>query len=302
MNTPQKSRPQSQIDLKKPVWQWTMLLSMAFIWGTSFILMKKGLQSYTYTQVAAFRMFLSFVFLIPLIVKNLKKLKEVNLTAILLVAFIGVAIPSLLFTKSQTQINSSLAGMLNSLSPLFTMIIGMMFFKISLKRYNIMGVVLGMIGAGGLMFKGQTGIFDQINIYAFFIVLATVCYGFNSNYVKLHLTHLDGITITSLTFLMIGPVAGIYLLFSDFSMARASAHPIVNLGYIAILALCSSALGMIMYNTLIRYTSALFVSSATYIIPVFAIFWGILDGEVVSPFQFLWISVIFLGVYLVNRK
>lgn len=302
MNKNLSSEQTKRIDLSKPIWQWVMLLSMASIWGTSFILMKKGLISYTYTQVAAFRLFFSFIFLLPLIFKNFKKIKQTSLTHILIAAFVGIAIPSVLFTKSQTQINSSLAGMLNSLSPVFTMIIGMWFFKARFKRYNILGIILGLIGAAGLMFKGQTGIFDQVNIYALLIAIATMCYGLNSNYVKRHLTHLDGITITALTFLMIGPLGGLYLLFSDFSQAKASAHPLINLGYIAILALFSSAIGMIMYNTLIRYTSAIFVSSSTYIIPVFAIFWGLLDGEVVSPFQFLWISVIFLGVYLVNRR
>jgi len=289
-------------DLSKTGWQWTALFGMAFIWGSSFILMKKGLMAYTYTQVAAFRLFFSFVFLLPLVFKNFKKLKLSNLKALMVVGFIGAAIPSFLFTKSQTQINSSLAGMLNSLVPLWTLIIGLIFYKNKTKGRNILGVFLGLMGALGLMFKGQSGLFDEINHYALFVVVATICYGISANEIKRYLSDMGGLAITSLTFMMIGPPAGIYLLFSDFSKAAASGIHWQSLGYIATLALFSSALALIVFNSLIKYTTALFAASVTYIIPIFAIGWGMLDGEIISPFQLLWITVIFLGVYLVNKK
>jgi drug/metabolite transporter (DMT)-like permease len=295
-------RIRALIDLHKVGWQWTFLLCMASIWGSSFILMKKGLESFTYMQVAALRLFLSFVFLIPFIFKHIKKLKWANLKGLLIVAFPGTAVPAFLFTKSQTQINSSLAGMLNSLTPLFTLIIGLMLFKSKAGKFNVIGVFLGLMGAMGLMFKGQAGIFDEINMYALFVVVATVCYGTSANVIKHHLNQLDGVSITSMTFFLIGPPAGVYLLFTDFSMAAASGGYLASLGYIALLALFSSVIALILFNTLIKYTTALFAASVTYIIPVFAIGWGILDGEVISPFQLLWILVIFLGVYLVNKR
>jgi drug/metabolite transporter (DMT)-like permease len=296
------NKPGGLIDLNKVGWQWVALLTMAFIWGSSFILMKKGLESYTYTQVAAFRIFLSFVFLSPFIIKHIKKLKLANLKSLLIVGYIGAVIPAFLFTKSQTQINSSLAGMLNSLTPLFTLLIGVIFYKSKFKIQNILGVLLGFLGALGLIFKGQAGIFDEINAYALFIVIATMCYGTQVNEIKHHLRELGGIAITALSFLLAGPVAGIYLLFSDYSQALASENYVINLGYIAILSLFSSAIALMIFNTLIKYTTALFAASVTYIIPVFAIMWGLMDGETILLTQLLWILVIFLGVYLVNRK
>lgn len=290
------------IDLNKSGWQWTFLVFMAFIWGSSFILMKKGLEAYTYMQVAAFRLFFSFVFLIPLIIKHIHKFKRAYLKPLLIVAFIGTALPAFLFTKSQTQINSSLAGMLNSLTPLWTLIIGLVLYRRKAESHNIIGVFLGLLGAMGLMFKGQTGIFDEINIYALFVVVATMGYGTSVNEIKSHLGELGGIAITSMTFLLIGPLSGVYLLFSDFSAAKASGVAIPSLGYIAILAMFSSVIALILFNTLIKYTTTLFAASVTYIIPVFAIGWGIIDGELISPFQLLWILVIFLGVYLVNKR
>jgi drug/metabolite transporter (DMT)-like permease len=290
------------IDMTKTPWQWLTLLAIAFIWGTSFILMKKGLRSFTFTQVAAMRLFFGFIFLSPLVFKHFKKLRRVNLKPLLIVAFIGTAIPAFLFTKSQTRINSSLAGMLNSLTPLFTLIIGAIIYKSAFKKQNVLGVFLGLVGAVGLIFKGQAGIFDEINGYALFVVAATICYGITANEIRYHLADLGSIAITSLTFFLIGPMAGIFLFFSDYSYAAASPNYMVDLGYIALLALFSSVVALILFNTLIKYTSALFASSVTYIVPVFAILWGVLDGEAISPFQLLWILMIFLGVYMVNRK
>ncbi|MCP5048608.1 MAG: DMT family transporter [bacterium] len=292
------------IDLTKSGWQWTFLIGLAFIWGTSFILMKKGLESFTFMQVAALRLFLSFVFLIPLIIKCIHKLKKTNLKSILIVAYVGTAIPSLLFTKSQTQINSSLAGMLNSLTPLFTLLIGYFFYqKGTTRKHNVIGVFVGLAGAMGLLFKGQQGIFDEINSYALFIIVATACYGTTVNEIKYHLAGLDGVTITALNFLMCGPLAGVYLFFSDYSKAHASEGGwVASLIYIAILALFSSVIALAVFNTLIKYTTALFAASVTYIIPVFAILWGVVDGETITVPQLMWILVIFVGVYMVNKK
>ena len=291
-----------KIDLKKRSWQWITLMFLAFIWGTSFILMKKGLESYTNNQVAAFRIFFSFIILIPLIIRNLNKLSLKNIKSLLIFGYIGNVLPAFLFTKAQTQISSSLAGMLNSLTPLFTLIVGFLLYKSTTKIYNIIGIFIGLLGALGLIIKENSGIFKGINSFALFVVLATFCYGINANLVKFKLKELTGIGIVSLGFLFIGPFAGIYLLFSDFSQTFTTENYLINLGYIALLALFSSVIALIVFNTLIKYTSTIFATSVTYIIPVIAILWGIFDGETISGFQLFWISVILLGVYLVNKN
>ena len=290
-----------KIELENKAWQWAILLFLSLIWGTSFILMKKGLESYSHSQVAAFRIFFSFIFMLPFTIRNIKVISRDNILSLLIVGFIGFAIPAFLFTKAQTRIDSSLAGMLNSLTPLFTLIVGILFYRSSARWVNIAGLFMGLIGAIGLMWNGDLNIFRGINAFALFIVVATICYGINVNEIKFKLVNLSSLEITSLAFLFTGPVAGIYLLFTDFTPVADTPDYLLNLAYIAILALFSSVIAVLIFNHLIKFTTTLFATSVTYIIPLFAIMWGIIDGESIRIIQLLWITVILLGVYLVNK-
>lgn len=291
-----------RIQLEKKSWQWTTLLFLSLVWGTSFILMKKGLESYSHMQVAAFRIFFSFVFLLPFSIRHIRVLRRDNLRSLIIVGLAGFAVPAMLFTKAQTRIDSSLAGILNSLTPLFTLIVGVLFYRSSAKWLNVLGLLIGLTGAVGLIWTGDTDIFRGINLFALFVVAATVCYGINVNEVKYKLAGLTSVQITSLAFLLTGPLAGIYLLITDLSPATETPGYLVNLGYIALLALFSSVIAVLVFNHLIKYTTPLFAASVTYVIPLFAILWGIADGEQVGITQFLWIGVILLGVYLVNKS
>ncbi len=290
-----------QITLENKSWQWATLLLLSLIWGTSFILMKKGLESYSHMQVAAFRIFFSFLFLLPLTIKHLNAIKRENLRSIIIVGFIGFAIPAVLFTKAQTRIDSSLAGMLNSLTPMFTLIVGLLIYRRSVKWVNVVGLLIGLLGALGLIWKGELDVLKGFNAFALFVVAATICYGINVNEVKFKLAGLSSVQITSLAFLFTGPIAGIYLLFSDLSPAAQTPNYFINLGYIAILALFSSVLAVLIFNHLIKHTTTLFAASVTYIIPFFAIIWGIADGEQISIIQFMWIGVILFEVHMVNK-
>lgn len=264
--------------------------------------MKRGLESYTNNQVAAFRIFFSFIIFLPLIIKRIKKINKKNIKPLLLVGFVGNMIPAFLFTKAQTQIDSSLAGILNSLTPLFTLIIGLFLYKSQVKLINIIGLVLGFIGAMGLIYNGTADFLKGSHWYAVFVVIATLCYGISVNEIKYKLKDLDGVTIASLSFFLTGPVAGIILLFSDFSATADTENYLRNLGFIAILALFSSVIAVTFFNILIKYTSAIFATSVTYIIPIFAILWGMFDGEKITFDEILWSFVILLGIYLVNKE
>lgn len=291
------------MDLNKKQWQWTLLFILAFIWGTSFILMKKGLHSFSNNQVASFRIFLTFLFFLPLLKSRIKKINRKNLKSLLIVGFIGNAIPAYLFTKAQTRIDSSLAGILSSLTPLFTLIIGLIIYKSHVKLINILGLLLGFIGAVGLIYKSTPGGFDlSSGSYTLFVVAATFCYGISVNEIKHKLKDLDGVSIAALSFVFIGPVAGVQLLFSNLGESFSQPGALESLGYVTILSLFSSVFAVIMFNILIKYTTAIFASSVTYIIPIFAIFWGVFDGERIMMEEILWIFVILIGVYLVNKR
>jgi drug/metabolite transporter (DMT)-like permease len=290
------------VDLNRRSWQWIFLIFLAFIWGASFILMKKGLQSFTNLQVGGMRIFFSFVFFLPLIIKNLKKISRDNLKSLLIVGFIGNAIPAFLFATAQTEVSSSVAGILNSLTPIFTLLIGILLYSNKVRLMSVAGLVLGMIGAIGLIISANSLELEGTNNwYGMFAVIATVCYGINVNEIKFSLKDLDGVAIASLGFLFIGPIAGIFLVFSDYSLALSSPDMINSLLAVGGLAFFSSFIAIIFMNILIKYTTTLFAASVTYIIPIFAVFWGVVDGEKFMLIQAFWAVVILTGVYLVNR-
>ncbi len=287
--------------LKRKSWQWLALFVLALVWGSSFILMKRGLSSFSSSQVASIRIFASFMFFSPFFFKNLHLINRKNLRSLLIVGFLGSAIPAFLFTKAQTVIDSSLAGILNSLTPMFTLLIGWMFYKSTINIRKISGILLGLTGAVGLIYRGSD-IFNSIDIHSLLIIFATVCYGITANEIKNNLKEMDGVKITMLGFLFTGPFAGIYLVFSKFPDAGIDKSVYTNLGYILILALFGTVLALILFNNLIKHTPLLFSVSVTYLIPVIAIMWGFIDGEVITFAHLMWMGIILLGVFLVNKS
>lgn len=290
-------------NLDKPVVQWTLLIFLAFIWGSSFILMKKGLISFSWDQVASLRIVISAVFLSPILVRNFKQIKSNQWWRICIAGLLGSGIPAYLFPLAQTQISSSLTGMLNSLVPLFTVVIGLLFFRLGFRWMKIMGVVLGLIGALGLIFSsGSMNVSEGNLAYAALVVLATVMYATNINFIKTFLTEVGAINITSFGFLFTGPFAAAHLFNTDFlEILTTDDSAALNLFYIALLAIFGTAIAVILFNMLIKKVSAVFSSSVTYIIPVFAIFWGLLDGENIQTLQFVCIGIILTGIYIVNK-
>lgn len=290
------------MDLSKKINQYLILFILAFIWGASFILIKKGLISFSGNQVGALRIFISFLILLPFSIKNLKKVNKSNIKSLIIVGFIGNGFPALLFAIAQTKIPSLLAGILNSTTPIFTLIIGYLFYKIKGNIYNVIGIVVGLIGSIGLISYGNENIFSGYNIYILLVLIAGIFYAINLNEIKAKLNDLDVVTITSIAFLIIGPFAGIYLFSSDFVGRLSNPDALLNLFYVSILAIFSSVIAVTIFTVLIKYTTTLFASSVTYIIPIFAIFWGVFDGESISLLQIIFTIIIIFGVYLVNKS
>jgi drug/metabolite transporter (DMT)-like permease len=279
-----------------------ILIFLAFIWGTSFILMKRGLEVFTANQVAAMRLFISFIVLLPFAIKRLQKFSLKMWIFIAMAGFLGSGIPAFMFTIAQQHINSSMAGILNALTPLFTLIIAVSFFRTKVYWYNVLGIILGFLGASALVIKDYSSLFNGENVYGLLIVFATFLYGYNTNHVKHLLPGLNGLTITALAFFTIGPFAGIYLLFSGIEVPMSNPKAWEAIGYIAILAVVGTAFALVIWNTLIKKLTAIYASSVTYIIPVFAIMWGVIDGESFSFREIISIALIFAGIYLVNKN
>ncbi len=290
----------SFINLELKIWQWLVLLFLSFVWGTSFILMKKGLVAFSSMQVAAMRMFFASLFLLPFALKRLAKLNRQNLKSLFIVGFVGNALPALFYTIAQKHINSSLAGMLNATVPLFTLIVGAVFYKTKVYWINALGIVIALLGSLGLMINDFSDIKSGINIYASIILLATLGYGISANEIKNRLNHLSGLEVASLALFLVGAWSGVYLLFTDYQPALQNKHFTASLMAIILLSFFSSALAVVVFNYLIKFTTAIFAASVTYIIPFFALFWGALDGEKILISQLLWMLLVLTGVYLAN--
>jgi drug/metabolite transporter (DMT)-like permease len=290
--------------VNKKVINWCILIALALIWGSSFILMKRGLNVYTSDEVAALRIFIAFLFLSPLIFKHVKKPLLKYWPAFLGMGMLGNFLPAFLFTKAETVISSSLAGMLNSLTPLFTLLLGVLLFKSKTKLVNGIGILIGLIGAIGLLTVGKTEDLDNNLSYGLYVVLATIFYALSVNIIKKFLNEIPSVTATVWALMLIGPPAGIYLFgCTDFTVRLQNDPAALNsLGYVTILAVFGTAISVIIFNVLIRNTNALFASSVTYLIPIVAMGWGLFDNEAVLPMHFIWIALILLGVYLVNKK
>lgn len=282
---------------------WLILLALAFTWGSSFILMKRGLENFSALQVACMRIFIAFLVLLPLAIPKIKSVPKKYWRYIFLVAFLGNFIPAFLFTRAQLGLSSSLTGMLNSLTPLFTLLLGVFLFQLKVTRQNVIGIIIGFAGAAGLIIANPEGTFSGNFGYSIYVILATILYASSVNIIKKFLQEINSVAIAALGFLMVGPPAGIYLFTTDFTEIMSNTEGAwTSLGYVALLAIFGTALAIILFNTLIKRTSALFGSSVTYMIPVFAMIWGLLDGEVITFLQLIFIGIILLGVYLVNLK
>ncbi len=282
--------------------QFTILMILAFIWGSSFILMKIGMLSFSSDQAAALRILLASLALLPMALKHIKKIQRKDLISLLIAGFIGSFIPAFLFMKAETRIDSALAGMLNSLTPVFTLIVGLLFHRTAFRWMQVAGLSIGLAGATGLILAGDGFHLGAVNSYALYIVLATLFYAISMNQIKAKLPHLTGVQVTSFSFLFIGPAALIYLLTTDFAPVLATPGWPLHLLAIAVLGIVGSALAMLLMNSIIRYSSAVAASSVTYIIPIFAIMWGLFYGEKVTLLHLICMCFILAGVYLINWR
>ncbi len=290
-----------KINLNSKSWQWSILIILTLIWGSSFILIKRGLESFSGFQVGAIRIFFASLFLFPFFFKRAKEFKKSDLKSILTVAFLGNLFPAILFAYAQVKVSSSLSGMLNAVFPLTVLLIGILMYKVKILKSEFFGVFIGIIGSLGLVFEDLNNFFSDNYLYFFFILIGTIFYAVSLNEIKFKLSHIKGFTLTVFSFSIIGPISGILLLFSDFSAAVASPNFELNLFYIFLLGVTSSAIAMSIYYVFIEKVDIVFASMVTYLIPVVAIVIGLFDGENISILQYFSILIIFIGIYIVNR-
>ncbi|WP_148270297.1 DMT family transporter [Haliscomenobacter hydrossis] len=287
-----------------PMWRAYMVLGiLSLVWGTSFILIKKSLEFFTPVQVACLRMSLSALAFVPVLLYNRKRMDWSRLPLLIVLGLCSSALPAILFSTAQQKISSATAGVLNSLTPLFTMIIGVVMFNVKVKWLQVLGILLGLAGAACLILLGKGGIANSPVGYALLIVLATLCYATGTNIIASKFRDMDSLLVSAGSFGTVGVPMGIYLLLGTDFIPRLAAlpNPWLAMGYVATLSWVGTVLATIIFFKVIQQTSAIFGATVAYLMPIIAILWGVLDGEKIGFLHVACMAIILLGVSL-SRK
>lgn len=287
---------------------WGLLLVLSLIWGTSFILMKKGLVVFSALELGAARVSVAAALLLPFALREIGRVDRTRLKWLAFSGTVGTLIPAFLFAYAETRLASGLAGVLNALTAVFALLVGALLFGQRLTGLRVLGIGLGLVGTVVLMLLGGSG--DDTAAsgagsawYGLYIVAATVGYGLSVNVIKHRLHALTPVAVTSLLLLIIGGPALAYLLLGTGFVHKLATVPGAwpAFGYIALLATMSTAVATVLFNMLIQRSTTLFASSSTYLIPIVALAWGALDGEAFNLWHAAGMVIILAGVGIIHR-
>lgn len=283
--------------------KWGTLVILSLIWGSSYILIKKGLTGLTPIQLGSLRVIVTTIIMAPIGYQKIKHIPRQNMKWVALSAFVGSFFPAYLFAFAETEISSSITAVMVSLTPLFTLLISVFVFGEELLKKQVFGVFIGFTGI--IVLINNELFSSSFNIlYIMFIVLAAFCYAVNANVLKYKLSNIPALGIVFMSFLFMFVPAFIILCFSDFPFSDFTSDPLIieSIIYIVILAVFGTAIAKVLYIKLLAISTPVFSVSTTYLMPVVAIFWGLLDGEEFKLTQFIGTAIILLGVYLVTKK
>ncbi len=282
---------------------WGLLLLLTLVWGSSFILIKKGLTVFSPTQVSAIRILSASIFMVPFALSWIKRVERKHFPLIFISGVIGSLIPAYLFAIAQTKLESAITGMINAMTPVFVLLIGSIFYRQRIAPVMVIGLLMAFSGTTVLIFSASDAD-HKINLFAFFVIAATMLYGFNVNILKFNFSDLSPVAISSISIFSVGPLAAFQLFFfTDFvEKISVDGKALLALGYLSVLGVVGTSLALMLFNKLIKLTTPLFSSSVTYLIPIVAVMWGLLDGEKLIFLHYLGMGITILGVYLANKK
>ena len=283
--------------------KWGTLIILSIIWGSSYILIKKGLTGLTPIQLGSLRVIVTTILIAPIGYQKIKKIPKEKLKWVAFSAFVGSFLPAYLFAFAETEISSSVTAVMVSLTPLFTLLISVIVFGEELLRKQVLGVIVGFLGIIVLINNELLESSFSL-LYVMFVIIAAFCYAVNANVLKYKLPNIPALGIVFMSFLFMFIPAFIILCFSDFPFADFASNSLIieSIIYIIILALFGTAIAKVLYIKLLAISTPVFSVSTTYLMPIIAIFWGLLDGESFQPIQFIGTLIILMGVYLVTKK
>ncbi len=255
-------------------------------------------------QLGSYRIVISGLFIFVAGYKSIKNLSKYQWKWLAISGVLGTFFPSFLFAYAETEVDSAIASILNALVPLNTIILGYLIFKIKSNRFQVLGVLIGFFGGLLLILEGAELNPNQNYWFSGLVVLATLMYAANVNIIKKHLQEVRPIAIATANFTVIF-IPALIVLFSSGGFNTETVQGdrfLLSLGCVAVLSLFGTAMAKVLFNNLIQISTPVFASSVTYLMPVVALFWGLLDGEVFDLFQAVAALMILLGIYLSNRK
>ena len=284
--------------------KWAYLVALSLIWGTSFILIKKSLLGLTAFQLGALRTIVTGVFLLLAGYRSIRTINKNQWKWIALSGFLGSFFPSFFFAIAETEIDSAVASILNSLVPLNTILLGFAVFRITSTRRQVLGVIIGFIGTAILILKGAELNPDQNYLYAGYVIASTIMYAANVNIIKRYLQQVKPLAIAAGNYTVITIPAIIVLYTAGFFNSETLNNPYFNssIFYVIILSFFGTALAKVLFNKLVQISTPVFASSVTYLMPIVALIWGVLDGEGFSFLQGLATIIILIGVFLSHKR
>lgn len=283
---------------------WFLLLLLALIWGSSPIMIKKALVQLGPFEIGALRLSLASLVLMPFLLKSLNEIKKKDYFILFISGIVGNVIPYFLYPIAQTQIDSATSGVLTSLTPFFALIIGVIFYKLKATKNNIIGLCIGFLGTSILILFSNSSEGFSADLYGLFVVAATLLYGINLNLVKYHLKHLKPITITAFSIVSILPIT-LYILFAhtEFpSHLKLVNEYLLEFGYVFVLGVLGTSIATLIFYNLIKIKDTVFASMVTYLMPIVAIGFGVLDGEKINLIQLFGMLLVLLGVFINSKK
>ncbi|MGS0525383.1 DMT family transporter [Zobellia nedashkovskayae] len=283
--------------------KWLYLILLSLVWGSSFILIKKALIGLTPIQLGGLRIVFASLILFLFGFRSIRTLSIKDWKWVTWAGLLSSFFPPFLFALAQTQIDSGVTSILNSVVPLLTTLVGVLLFGALITKRQVAGVFIGLAGTIALVVAGMDFNPNQNYWYAIFILLSALAYALNINIIKKHLNHLSPLAVTTASFsVAFLPALALVFYSGFFNEVQGNITMQSSLWYLLILAIVGTAIANIFFNKLIQLSSPVFAASVTYLIPLVAIFWGVLDGESLNAYQLIGGVVILLGVWMVNRR
>lgn len=284
--------------------KWILLIFLSMIWGSSFILIKKSLDHFSPYQVGALRVLIAGIILMPIAISKYKLFPKKHLKWLLLAAFTGNFIPMFLFPIAETEVSSSIAGIVNSMMPIFVIIVGALIWKFETTKRQMTGTLISFTGVCLLAFGGnaESGTFKMIPILL--LLLATLCYAVSTTTVKSKLMEVSSTVLSAFvfSFVLFFPSLIALVFTGFFSTFSFDEDHLTGLMFVSLLSVFGTGLAMMMNYRLLKVSSPLFASTVTLLMPIVAIIWGILDGEKLSVLQFAGAGIIIGGLIFLRSK